>query len=31
MKNVWRMPAPSKEEKRYGKHPTQKPIDPTER
>jgi len=26
MKNVWRMPAPSKEEKRYGKHPTQKPI-----
>ena len=26
MKNVWRMPAPSKDEKRYGKHPTQKPI-----
>src|SRR5712692_1321518 len=26
MKNVWRMAAPSKEEKRYGKHPTQKPI-----
>ena len=26
MKNVWRMPAPSKEEKRFGKHPTQKPI-----
>lgn len=26
MKNVWRMSAPSKEEKRYGKHPTQKPI-----
>lgn len=27
MKNVWRLSAPSKEEKRYGKHPTQKPID----
>ena len=26
MKNVWRMPAPTKDEKRYGKHPTQKPI-----
>jgi site-specific DNA-methyltransferase (adenine-specific) len=26
MKNVWRMPAPSKAEKLYGKHPTQKPI-----
>jgi site-specific DNA-methyltransferase (adenine-specific) len=26
MKSVWRMPAPGKEEKRYGKHPTQKPI-----
>lgn len=26
MKNVWRMPTPSKDEKRYGKHPTQKPI-----
>ncbi len=26
MKNVWRMPAPSKDEKRFGKHPTQKPI-----
>src|SRR5260370_2333624 len=26
MKNVWRMSAPSKEEKRYAKHPTQKPI-----
>ncbi len=26
MKNVWRMPTPNKEEKRYGKHPTQKPI-----
>jgi site-specific DNA-methyltransferase (adenine-specific) len=26
MKNVWRMPAPGKDEKRYGKHPTQKPI-----
>jgi site-specific DNA-methyltransferase (adenine-specific) len=27
MKNVWRMSAPSKAEKIYGKHPTQKPID----
>ncbi|MBW4668168.1 MAG: site-specific DNA-methyltransferase [Cyanomargarita calcarea GSE-NOS-MK-12-04C] len=27
MKNVWRMSAPSKEEKRYGKHPTQKPVE----
>ena len=26
MKNVWRMPAPSKDEKLYGKHPTQKPV-----
>ena len=26
MKNVWRMPAPSNDEKRHGKHPTQKPI-----
>jgi site-specific DNA-methyltransferase (adenine-specific) len=26
MKNVWRMSAPSKDEKLYGKHPTQKPI-----
>jgi site-specific DNA-methyltransferase (adenine-specific) len=26
MKNVWRMPPPSKDEKGYGKHPTQKPI-----
>jgi len=26
MKNVWRMPAPGNEEKRYGKHPTQKPV-----
>jgi site-specific DNA-methyltransferase (adenine-specific) len=26
MKNVWRMPAPGKDEKRHGKHPTQKPI-----
>jgi len=26
MKNVWRMAAPSKDEKRYGKHPTQKPL-----
>ncbi len=27
MKNVWRISAPSKAEKLYGKHPTQKPID----
>ncbi len=26
MKNVWRIPAPNKEEKRFGKHPTQKPL-----
>lgn len=27
MKNVWRMSAPSQQEKRHGKHPTQKPIE----
>ncbi|MFS8085431.1 MAG: DNA-methyltransferase [Acidobacteriota bacterium] len=27
MKNVWRMSAPSKAEKRHGKHPTQKPVE----
>lgn len=27
MKNVWRMSAPKKDEKLYGKHPTQKPVD----
>jgi site-specific DNA-methyltransferase (adenine-specific) len=26
MKNVWRMAAPGKDEKRHGKHPTQKPV-----
>jgi len=26
MKNVWRLPAPGKEEKKYGKHSTQKPL-----
>ena len=26
MKNVWRMATPNKDEKRFGKHPTQKPI-----
>lgn len=26
MKNVWRIPAPGNDEKRYGKHPTQKPV-----
>jgi len=27
MKNVWRINAPSKKEKAYGKHPTQKPVE----
>ncbi len=31
MKTVWRMPAPSSEEKEFGKHPTQKPIELVER
>ena len=31
MKNVWRFGPPSAEEKRYGKHPTQKPIKLIER
>ena len=26
MKNLWRMSPPSKGEKRFGKHPTQKPV-----
>jgi DNA modification methylase len=26
MKNVWRLPAPGAEEKRHGRHPTQKPL-----
>ncbi|WP_448560828.1 DNA-methyltransferase [Trichothermofontia sp.] len=26
MKNVWRIATPGKDEKRYGKHPTQKPV-----
>lgn len=26
MKNVWRFPPPSSEEKRFGNHPTQKPV-----
>ena len=26
MKNVWRIHTPNKEEKRFGKHPTQKPV-----
>jgi len=26
MKTVWRMPAPGRDEKQHGKHPTQKPI-----
>lgn len=27
MRNVWEISAPSAEEKRYGKHPTQKPVE----
>lgn len=27
MKNVWRMHTPSQDEKRFGKHPTQKPVE----
>ncbi len=26
MKNVWRMPSAGKDEKKFGKHPTQKPV-----
>ena len=26
MKNVWRLPAPGQQEKRHGRHPTQKPL-----
>ncbi len=26
MKNVWRLPAPGADEKRHGRHPTQKPL-----
>ena len=26
MKSVWRIPAPGKDEKQFGKHPTQKPV-----
>jgi site-specific DNA-methyltransferase (adenine-specific) len=26
MKSVWQIPAPDREEKRFGKHPTQKPV-----
>ena len=31
MKTVWRIPAPGKEEKLFGKHPTQKPLKLLER
>jgi|SRR5947209_9520210 len=31
MKTVWRMTAPRKDEKKYGKHPTQKPVALVER
>lgn len=27
MRNVWEIPAPSPEEKKFGKHPTQKPVE----
>jgi site-specific DNA-methyltransferase (adenine-specific) len=27
MKDVWNIPLPKKAEKKYGKHPTQKPIE----
>jgi site-specific DNA-methyltransferase (adenine-specific) len=27
MKNIWTMKAPSKKEKKFGKHPTQKPVE----
>jgi site-specific DNA-methyltransferase (adenine-specific) len=26
MRNVWEMSSPSKDEKKFGKHPTQKPL-----
>ena len=26
MKSIWKMPAPGRDEKTYGKHPTQKPV-----
>ncbi|MCM8821861.1 MAG: site-specific DNA-methyltransferase [Candidatus Omnitrophica bacterium] len=31
MKTVWRIPAPDRKEKRFGKHPTQKPLKLLER
>jgi len=31
MKNVWRIPAPGRGEKKFGKHPTQKPLALVER
>jgi hypothetical protein len=31
MKTVWKMPAPGKAEKQFGKHPTQKPVALVER
>lgn len=31
MRNVWQMSAPSKAEKKHGKHPTQKPVELLER
>ena len=27
MKDVWSMTAPKKDEKKFGKHPTQKPLE----
>jgi len=31
MKTVWTIPAPNREEKKFGKHPTQKPLKLLER
>lgn len=31
MKSVWRIPTPNRAEKKYGRHPTQKPVDLVER
>ena len=31
MKSVWRFPAPGKDEKQHGRHPTQKPLTLVER
>jgi len=31
MRNVWEISSPSQEEKKFGKHPTQKPVELLER